>query len=98
MQFSISPVLGKSLEDFFNIWRHFVFYALCFRKKDLFEVKENDHSVHFADREICAKLNEYVVTEMEKELEHNVWRVFALSNTQSEYSWGYQLYKAHFVL
>lgn len=98
MQFSLLPVLGESSEDFFSVWRHFVFYALCFREKDLFEVKENDHSVHFADREMCAKMNEYVVTEKEKELEHNVWRVLALSNTQSEYSWGYQLYKAHFVL
>lgn len=80
MRFSLSPVLGESSEDFI-VWRHFVFYALCFREKDLFEVKENDHSVHFADREMCAKMNEYVVTEMEKVLEHNVWRVFVLFNT-----------------
>lgn len=31
--------------------------------------------------EMCAKMNEYVVTEMEKELEHSVCRVLALSNT-----------------
>lgn len=44
--------------------------------------------MHLADREMCAKMNEYVVTEVERELEHSVWRVLALSNTLSEFSWG----------
>lgn len=72
VQSSLLLVLGMSSGDFLNVWIHFVFYALCFWEKALFEVKENEHSVHFADREMCAKMNEYVVTEIEKEQEHSV--------------------------
>lgn len=46
--------------------------------------------MHLEDREMCAKMNEYVVTEVERELEHSVWRVLALSNTLNSHG-GYQL-------
>lgn len=98
MLFSLLPVLGRNSGDFLSVWQHFVFCAVCVREKELFEGKENEHSVHLSDREMCAKMNEYVVTEVEKELEHSVLRVLTLFNAQSEYSLGDTSYVGLFWL
>ena len=67
-QFSLSPVLGWNSGDFLSVWQYFVFYVVCVREKELFEGKENEHFVCIADREMGAEVNDYVVTEVEKEL------------------------------